>query len=1292
MQYGSREIKRKDMDSTNFPNMRKFDGQCYRQWKFQVSLALRAKGIEKHLKETPKLEDSKWRQDDAKAMFIQTTTMELSQISLIQNCNTAKDISDKLDAIYEKKSESTKLILHENFHNIKFEEGDTMAAHISKIENIAQQLRDTDENISDISIITKILGSLPEKYRGLRQAWLSLDENKQTLNNLTARIIDEEANFNKYNDTALSTEKRRNKPLFKCYNCNKRGHYAKDCRSPKKSRDKRSSDVSAFTVENAEACVSTEEEEWILDSGASAHMTYRIDFLKDFKPTASHCVRLGDKSELSVKGTGTVNIKKLVNGNWHNSTINTVLYVPDLKRNLFSEGVITSKGFIVVKNNEVALIKNSDGQLAAVGCKQANNLYRLLFKTEKSEEVNLVTMKQWHERLGHVNVNILREMITKNQITRIEDTKDFFCEACVLGKQHRNPFKNSESGSARSGDKIYSDLCGPMPTSSVSGAKYFITFIDAYSKYVTVYFLKYKSEALEAFRKYVQIVENKFDIKVKTLHTDNGKEYCNENFNEYANNKGITLEYSAPYTPQQNGRSERANRTIMESARAMLYAKNMPMDLWAEAVNTAVYLINRRVKNEVSPYETWTGKKPCLSHIRTFGSPAYMHVPKEKRNKLNVKSKKLILVGYDGYSDNYRLYDKQTRKIFISRDVIVQEEMSYDDGEMKDRNYTSFPLMCDEDFIENVGNSHDYEKFEKFCEENMEEGSGSPLNCQTEPQIDSCNMEKLRHEATTNQQSKSNKETQNNTYFLRSTDKEKNIHEANLTEIIEPETYEEAINCNEKDRWKEAINEELHSHEVMKTWELVASKPEKKPIGSKWVFRVKLNSDNTVRFKARLCAKGYSQQQGTDYEETFSPTIRFDTIRTMLSLAARKQMEIMQFDIKTAFLYGSIHEEVYMNPPPGLETEGRVCKLLKSLYGLKQAPRNWNHKFDNFIKQHGFTSSNADKCLYIANMDNFMIYLLLYVDDGLVICKCKHLIDKILCNLQENFEINVTVPKLFIGLELEICKDMKTIFIHQKRYVSNLVKKFNMNNSNKLCSVPFDHNVRLSEPKNENKICNVPYREAVGSLMFAAIGSRPDIYFAVCTVSRFLNNFDNTHWGAVKHIIKYLNATKEYGIMYSCDSNITGYCDADYANCTDTRRSITGYVFTMNGGAITWNSHRQKCVVLSTTEAEYIAACSATKELVWIKQLLKDIGQDVEKITLLIDNQGAIKLIRNPEFHKRSKHIDIQYHYVREKLQENILDLKYISSKEQAADMFTKPLPRERFNMLKSKINVTTSH
>lgn len=403
------------------------------------------------------------------------------------------------------------------------------------------------------------------------------------------------------------------------------------------------------------------------------------------RPVKGETVLLGDDGECEVAGVGRIRIEKFVNGEWESGTIENVLLVPRVTRNLFSVGACTNKGFKVEFENGVVEITHGS-IVEASGEKQDNGLYRLYFRRpKKHREVNVtaIDFKIWHERLSHIHKRALTELVNQELVDGVilKNVEDFFCEDCQYGKLHKLPFKRESKKTAREpGEVIHSDVCGPIPVQSLGGAKYYVLFKDDATNFRVVYFIRHKSDVYERFKEFERLVNNKFGRTMKTLRTDNGTEYRNEKMNEYMKKRGITLETTAPYTPEQNGKSERDNHTIVEAARTMLQARKLPTHLWAEGTATAVYTLNRtrqsRKGGSRTPYEMWTGKKPDLRHMRVFGSDAYVYVPKQKLTKFDPRAKTLILVGYDSESSNYRCYDPVTKVVSISRHVAFNERES----------------------------------------------------------------------------------------------------------------------------------------------------------------------------------------------------------------------------------------------------------------------------------------------------------------------------------------------------------------------------------------------------------------------------------------------------------------------------------------------------------------------------------------------------------------------------------------------------------------------------------------
>lgn len=335
-----------------------------------------------------------------------------------------------------------------------------------------------------------------------------------------------------------------------------------------------------------------------------------------------------------------------------------------------------------------------------------------------------------------------------------------------------------------------------------------------------------------------------------------------------------------------------------------------------------------------------------------------------------------------------------------------------------------------------------------------------------------------------------------------------------VAEYVAPNTYDEAMSSTDAAQWARAVQEELRAHENNQTWSIIPRTPKQKIIDSKWVFRVKKDPESgDQRFKARspsLCAKSFMQRQGIDFTETFAPVVRYDSLRVLLVTVAERDLELLQFDVRTAFLYGELSEDIFMEIPEGvnIKEEGRrsvtksiVCKLKKSLYGLKQAPRCWNQKFTKFLSQYEFVASEADECVFIGKFESKDVYLALFVDDGLMAAESKAVLDVITSELSKSFKITIGDAKVFVGLQIKRNKDTKLLSIHQAAYTAKVIERFGMSSS-KATGMPADPHTALLPVENDEQTVNVPYREAIGFLLFLAIVSRPDIAFAVNTVSK----------------------------------------------------------------------------------------------------------------------------------------------------------------------------------------------
>ena len=496
------------------------------------------------------------------------------------------------------------------------------------------------------------------------------------------------------------------------------------------------------------------------------------------------------------------------------------------------------------------------------------------------------------------------------------------------------------------------------------------------------------------------------------------------------------------------------------------------------------------------------------------------------------------------------------------------------------------------------------------------------------------------------------------------------------------------------------MKDEIDSIIKNNTWELVDLPPGRKAIGCKWVYIRKRTATGKIeRYKARLVAKGFSQIEGIDFTETFAPVAKFSSIRALLALATDYDLEIHQMDVKTAFLNGDLDVDIYMEQPEGFTVTGsehQVCKLKKSLYGLKQAGRAWYQKIDDALFKLGFTRLDTDHCVYQLTRDGLRLWIALYVDDLLIFSNQLEQLKDFKSQLSELFDMK-DLGEAHFALGIEIIRDraQRTLFISQRRYIDNLLRRYGMDDC-KPISTPMEVKPKLTRlqcPQSGEQaasVRNLPYQSAVGAMMYAMLGTRPDIAFAIARLSQFSSNYGITHWSALKRVMRYLAGTRDLCISYrgasastSVVTNLIGYCDADWGSDVDHRRSITGYVFTLAHGAISWQAKTQQTVALSSVEAEYMASTQATKEAIWWDRLLSGLHLQVPKpMDIRSDSQGSIALSKNPASHSRTKHISIQHHFVREQVESNMVQLSWIPTEDMPADLLTKSLARDRHQAL----------
>lgn len=1336
------------MDNRNKRNIQQFNGERYSTWKFRIKSLLEELQVLSVLEDpTPEEPDADWLK---KNMIAKGTIVEYlsdSFLNFAKDSTTAKSILADLDNIYERRSLASQLALRKQLLNLKLQPDTSLLQHFSKFDNLVTELISAGAKLDEMDKISHILLTLPASYDGVITALETLGEEHLNLVFVKTRLLDQEVKLKadttteckalhtgakrsstQQNLSGPSKKKKHNYPQKKqkfppgnstegnsstygnsthklsrmfCDHCGRRNHFKKDCHFYKKTLQNDQSRNYRRTANNIELCQNDEESFafmfskcklptaahlsndeicFLLDSGATDHIVNTREVFTSYVELPTP-IKIGvAKNGTSVLAFGKGRIEVTTNLGIRGS-IDDVLYSPDVRYNLLSVNRIQQTGMSVIFGNNGVQVYNNNNKCYMTG-ENTNNLFSITFEINRSRCNLNETLDQshdtksydlWHSRLGHLNkqkFTLLKNVVDPDDSRLIRNLipNDDICEPCVLGKQSRLPFAKSKDKCNKNNRPlfiIHSDVCGPVTPTTVDEKHYFVTFIDDYTHYTVTYLMNAKSEVLKCFQDYVAKSENLFNTKVTNLYCDNGREYLSNEFKEFCVCKGITYHLTVPYTPQQNGVAERMNRTLTEMARTLVTSAKLEKSFWGEAILTSTYLTNRlptKALANKTPYEKWHNRKPKISHLKVFGSTAYVHV-KVHKAKFDEKSFKAILVGYD--QNGYKLFDVENNKFVIARDVVFDESNFESSRPLnKPIEIPAEIIKPDSESAKLIGSKH-----KSLSDISSEAGpSGSKLR---------------RSQRILNLPAKNYEQMNDPNYYLSLT----------YDESI-PNNYSEIFNRHDSDKWSKAVNTELESLSKNQTWSLVERPDNVNIVSSKWVFTIKNNElGQPARYKARLVARGFTQKYQQDYEETFAPVARISTFRFILALSNQFDLHVHHMDVKTAFLNGILKEDIYMEVPEGVTSQpNQVCKLNKTLYGLKQSSRCWFERFDHALKAIGFKNSQVDPCLYVLDKDSMEsnVYIVLYVDDLMICTKDKQNLQRYKNCLMQKFEMtDLNEIKLFLGIRIERTKDKLTL--DQNVYLQSVLSKFSMSDCNTSKS-PFPSKLDHAS-LNSDVHYEAPCRNVIGCLMYAMLCTRPDICAAIGILSRYQSKNNEELWKCLKHLLRYIKGTVHLKLTYEkCDYKhlVVGYADSDWGGDSVDRKSTTGYLFKVfDNCTITWNTRKQSSVAASSTEAEYMALFEAVREAIWLKSLLNSISIPVIKpITIFEDNNSCISIANNPSNHKRSKHIDIKYHFSREQIANKIIKLEYVSTGDQLADIFTKMVHAVKFLELRQKLNL----
>ncbi|RVW43729.1 Retrovirus-related Pol polyprotein from transposon TNT 1-94 [Vitis vinifera] len=759
---------------------------------------------------------------------------------------------------------------------------------------------------------------------------------------------------------------------------------------------------------------------------------------------------------------------------------------------------------------------------------------------------------------------------------------------------------------------------------------------------------------------------------------------------------GILHQSSCAHTPQQNGVAERKNRHLVETARTLLLHSHVPFRFWGDAVLTACYLINRMpssVLPDQIPHSLLFPDQPLyFLPPRVFGCTCFVHILTPGQDKLSAKAMKCLFLGYSRLQKGYRCYSLETHRYFISADVTFFEDspfFSTTSESLPVSEVLPIPIVSPPDAMPPRPLQVYHRRprvvaplpFPEAPADSLPIPSASPA-----PALPSPNDLPIAVRKGT--RSTRNPHPIYNFLSYHRLSSPYSAFVSAISSVSLPKSTHEALS---HPGWRQAMVNEMAALHSNGTWDLVVLPSGKSTVGCRWVYAVKVGPDGQVdRLKARLVAKGYTQVYGSDYGDTFSPVAKIASVRLLLSMAAMCSWPLYQLDIKNAFLHGDLAEEVYMEQPPGFVAQGEsglVCRLRRSLYGLKQSPRAWFSRFSSVVQEFGMLRSTADHSVfYHHNSLGQCIYLVVYVDDIVITGSDQDGIQKLKQHLFTHFQTK-DLGKLKYFLGIEIAQSSSGVVLSQRKYALDILEETGMLDC-KPVDTPMDPNVKLVPGQGEPLGDPGRYRRLVGKLNYLTI-TRPDISFPVSVVSQFLQSPCDSHWDAVIRILRYIKSTPGQGVLYENrgHTQVVGYTDADWAGSPTDRRSTSGYCVFIGGNLISWKSKKQDVVARSSAEAEYRAMTLATCELIWLRHLLQELrfGKD-EQMKLICDNQAALHIASNPVFHERTKHIEVDCHFIREKIASGCVATSFVNSNDQLADIFTKSLRGPRIKYICNKL------
>ncbi|GKA19285.1 retrovirus-related pol polyprotein from transposon TNT 1-94 [Tanacetum coccineum] len=1063
---------------------------------------------------------------------------------------------------------------------------------------------------------------------------------------------------------------------------------------------------------------------WYLDSGCSKHMTGDRSRLMNFVKKFIGTVRFGNDHFGAIMGYGDYVVG--------DSVISRVYYVEGLGHNLFSVDQFCDLDLEVAFRKHSCYVRDTDGVELLKGSR-GSNLYTISVEDMmKSSLICLLSKASknkswlWHRRLNHLNFGTINDLARKDLVRglpRLKFEKDHLCSACQLGKSKKHTHKpKTENTNLEVLNTLHMDLCGPMRVQTINGKKYILVIVDDYSRFTWVKFLRSKDETpavvIKNFsskdyskdstaerrcrKKEVEAAQTMliFSKAPMFLWAEAVATAC------YTQNRSL-IHTRHDKTPYELVHNKKPDLTFFRVFGALCYPTNDSEDLGklqptadigifvGYAPNRKGYRIyNKRTRQimetihvtfdelteQMAPVQSSPGPAPNLltpgpisSGLVPNPAPAIPYVP-----PTNKELEMLFQPMFDEYFNPPGI--RQDPIPNVAQDPVIPTGPSMSiaiDLDAPSGKVNPFAAADPEPFV-NV-----------FAPDHQSEASSSG-----EITIPESNQSTLPHEHIRKWTDShpldniiGNPSRPVSTRKQLAMDALWCFYNFVLSKV-EPKNYTSAVT---EDCWFQAMQEEIHKFDRLDVWELVPPPDSAMIFALKWIYKVKLDEyGDVLKNKARLVAKGFRQEEGLDFEESFAPVARLEAIKISIANAASKNITVYQMDVKTAFLNGELKEEVYVHQPEGFvdpERPHHVYRLKKVLYGLKQAPRAWYDTLSKFLLAQRFSKGVVDPTLFIRKTSKHTLHVQIYVDDIIFSSTDPKDCNRFSNEMSAKFQMSM-MGQISFFLGLQISQNPRGIFINQSKYANEILKKFDLHKSDPV-DTPMVERTKLDEDLSGTPVDQTKYRSMIGSLMYLT-ASRPDLVFAVCMCARYQSRPTKKHLEAVKRVFRYLQGTINMGLWYPKDTAmaLTAYADADHAGCQDTRRSTSGSAQFLGDKLVSWSSKKQTSTSISSTKAEYIAMSDCCAQILWMRSQLSNYGFAYNHIPLYCDNKSPIALCCNNVQHSRSKHIDIRHHFIREQVEKGVVELYFVRTEYQLADIFTKALPRERFEFILPRLGM----